>query len=84
MALSTKFNIIDDAIVRINDLADAKGVDKCMHVINLIQNLNELGRMLKEEDATHEAAVLALTEKIDKLEGKTKKEASDNADADTE
>ena len=84
MALSTKFNVIDDAIVRINELADAKGVDKCMHVINLIQNLNELSRMLKEEDAKHDAAVLALTEKINKLESKTEKEADEDEDTETE
>lgn len=68
MNLTTKHDIINDAIVRLNELADAKGVDKCVLIVTLIQNLNELGRMIKDEDSKHEAAVLSLTERIKKLE----------------
>lgn len=81
MNLSTKHDIINDAVIKLNELADARGAEKCVLIITLIQNLNELGRMLKEEDAKNDAAILALTEKISKLE---KKEDSDDGDIDTE
>lgn len=81
MELKNKFNIIDDAIVCANDLADAKGVDKCVRIVHLIQNLNELGRMLKEEDAQNEAAIRDLTKKIDE---QNEKGAGNDADAGTE
>ena len=68
MNLTTKHDIINDAIVKLNELADAKGAEKCVLIIQLIQNLNELGRMIKDEDSKHEAAVLSLTERIKKLE----------------
>jgi len=79
MNLATKHDIINDAVVKLNELADAKGAEKCVLIITLIQNLNELGRMIKESDAQNEAAVLALTEKISKLEKK-----EDHADGDTD
>lgn len=81
MNLSTKHDIINDAVIKLNELADARGAEKCVLIITLIQNLNELGRMLKEEDAKNDAAILALTEKVSKLE---KKEGSDDGDTDTE
>ena len=80
MKLATKQDIINDAIVKLNELVDARGADKCVLIIQLMQNLNELGRMVKEEDAKHEAAVLSLTEKITKLE----KEANNNGDSESE
>lgn len=79
MDLKTKFDIIQDAVIRLNDLADARGVDKCVTIINLVQNLNELNRMLHEEDATHDAAITSLTKKLDEC-----KEAEGNANTDTE
>lgn len=79
MDFKTKFDIIQDAIIRLNDLADARGVDKCVTIINLVQNLNELNRMLHEEDATHDAAITSLTKELDKY-----KEAGENAIADAE
>lgn len=81
MNLSTKHDIINDAVIKLNELADARGAEKCVIIITLIQNLNELGRMIKEEDAKNDAAILALTEKVSKLE---KKEGSDDGDTDTE
>lgn len=76
MNLTTKHDIINDAVVRLNELADAKGAEKCVLIITLIQNLNELGRMIKEEDEKNDAAIKALTEKIEKLE---KREDDENA-----
>lgn len=80
MNLTTKHDIINDAVVKLNELVDARGAEKCVLIITLIQNLNELGRMIKEEDSKHDAAILALTEKISKLE----KEAGNDGDTDTE
>lgn len=80
MNLTTKHDIINDAVVKLNELVDARGAEKCVLIITLIQNLNELGRMIKEEDSKHDAAILALTEKISKLE----KEAGKDDDVDTE
>lgn len=80
MNLTTKHDIINDAVIKLNELVDARGAEKCVLIITLIQNLNELGRMIKEEDSQHDAAILALTEKISKLE----KEAGKDDDVDTE
>ena len=41
MKLATKQDIINDAIVKLNELVDARGADKCVLIIQLIQNLNE-------------------------------------------
>lgn len=79
MGLATKQDIINDAVIKLNELVDARGADKCVLIIQLIQNLNELGRMIKDEDSKHEAAVLALTEKVKKLE----EEAGKDADTDS-
>lgn len=81
MNLLTKYDIVNDAVIKLNELADARGAGKCALIITLIQNQNELGRMLKEEDAKNDAAILALTEKISKLE---KKEGGDDGNTDTE
>jgi len=78
MTLKTKFDIIHDTIVRANDLADARGVDKCVLIISIVQNLNELDRMLKEEDQHHDAAIAELTARLDKQEAAE----HENADAD--
>lgn len=77
MNLSSKHDIINDAVVKLNELADARGAEKCVLIITLIQNLNELARMIREEDAKNDASILALTEKISKLE----KEAGSDGDA---
>lgn len=79
MGLKTKYDILDDIIVRVNNLADARGVDKCALIISIIQNLNELSRLLHEEEENNDSAIKALTEQLDKY-----KEAEEHEDPDSE
>lgn len=79
MGLKTKYDILDDVVVRVNNLADARGVDKCALIISVIQNLNELSRLLHEEEENNDSAIKALTEQLDKY-----KEAEEHEDSDSE
>ena len=60
-----KYDLIKEVIVHMSDLADAKGVDKCVLIITAVQKLNQIERMLRDEDSNHESAILELTRKID-------------------
>ena len=79
MGLKTKYDILDDVIVCVNNLVDARGVDKCALIIRIIQNLNELSRLLHEEEENNDSAIKALTEQLDKY-----KEAEEHEDSDSE
>lgn len=77
MNIANKYEILQRVILRVNELADAKGVDKCVAVVDAIQQLNFLDKVLRDEDGNHEAAIKELAGKIDKLEaaGKDEKDA---------
>lgn len=75
-----KHDLIQQVIVHANDLADARGVDKCVLIINIVQKLNTIQGLLRDEDANNEATIKGLTEQIDKLTAEAK-EAQANADS---
>lgn len=79
MVMVNKYELIDDVIVKVNELTDARGVDKCVHIIESIQNLNTLKGLLRDEDKTHEAAIKELTSKLD---SKTTDEEADSIEDD--
>ena len=78
----SKYDIIHEVIVHANELADAKGVDKCVLIINIVQKLNTVEGLMRDEDKNHNAAITDLTKKIDELEASL--EVKDNAYADAE
>lgn len=51
-----KYELIDQLIVRVNKLADAHGVARCMGIIQAIQDLDELKKILQAEDAARAEA----------------------------
>lgn len=79
MNTQNKYEILDVLTIRINALADAKGVDKCVAIVDCIQRITALTQLLKDEDATNDAAIKDLTSKIDAL-----KEAGNDANPDTD
>lgn len=50
-----KFELIDDLIVGLDALADARGVARCTGFVKAIQQLNALKDGLRKEDDAHEA-----------------------------
>lgn len=46
-----KYTRIDQAIVTVSNLADAKGVDKCIAIVETVRNLSQLKEILRAEDA---------------------------------
>ena len=50
-----KFEMIDLLIIKVNDLLDARGVDKCRLGVDVIQRLCALKAGLTEEDKRRES-----------------------------
>lgn len=69
MNTQNKYDILDILTVRINSLADVKGVDKCVAIVDCIQRITALTQLLKDEDANNDAVIKDLTAKIDALKG---------------
>ena len=45
-----KFQMIDEIIVEVNDLIDAKGIEKCRLGLDIVQRLAALKNGLAEDD----------------------------------
>ena len=45
-----KYQIIDTLINKVDALADARGVNRCVITIDIIRNLDTLKNLLKEEE----------------------------------
>lgn len=80
----SKYDLIHEAIVHANELADAKGVDKCVLIINIVQKLNTAEGLMRDEDKNHDAAITDLTRQIDKLEASLEVKGDVDADTDAE
>lgn len=74
-----KYELINRIAGQVNELVEAHGVRKCAIIVDMIQHLDTLAGMLKDEDSTHEEAVKNLTSEIDKL-----KAGGSDADVDAE
>ena len=48
-----KFQMIDILITKVDALADARGVNRCVMTVEIIQQLNALKELLQKEDADH-------------------------------
>lgn len=65
MNIANKYDIIHEVIAILNDISDARGIDRCVKIINSVQKLNFLEQVLNDEDSNNEAAIKELTEKLD-------------------
>ena len=63
-----KYGLLQNAIVQINNLVDARGVDKCSLVINIIRNLDQMEKLMRAEDENNASAVKELTDKLEAYE----------------
>ncbi len=55
----TKYELIDEMVVKLDALVDMRGVEKCRMVIELVSELAELkGQLAREDDATKDASPL--------------------------
>lgn len=70
-----KFEMIDDMIRKIDALADARGLNRCISLIELAQQLRALSEGLKKDDA-------ATAEKVALLEKQLKAATTPEAKAD--
>lgn len=54
----TKYELIDDMLVKLDALVDMRGVEKCRTVIELVGGLATLKNQLTEEDAAKNVSPL--------------------------
>lgn len=76
-----KYGLLQNAIVQINNLVDARGVDKCSLVINIIRNLDQMEKLMRAEDDNHASAINELTAKLEALEKDGASDNDEDADA---
>lgn len=65
MEIASKYELIQSLILRANELADARGVDKCVAIVDIVQKLSFLEKLLKDEDFNHDSAIKELTKKLE-------------------
>lgn len=65
--MSDKFGVIDIMINKINSLADANGITRCVLLVELIQMLSTLKNGLKDEDNAHEQRISILESQLEQL-----------------
>lgn len=81
MNLANKFDLLKEIIVKMNGLADARGVDRCAYIVDIVQRLSFLEKVLRDEDDNNDAAIKELTDKVDKLTEEVDRYAAlDNVD----
>lgn len=59
-----KYDMISAIITQVDKLADARGVEKCSLVMNVIQRLSALAKGLGDEDKAHEAEKKLLEDQL--------------------
>ena len=67
MEYANKIEIVHELTRLVDELAELRGVNRCVSIVNIIQKLNFLEKVLLDEDSNHEAAIKELTAEIDKL-----------------
>lgn len=59
-----KYDMISAVITKVDRLADARGVEKCTLVVEIIQRLSALAKGLGDEDKAHEAEKKLLEDQL--------------------
>lgn len=73
MEYANKIEIVHELTRLVDELAELRGVNRCVSIVNIIQKLNFLEKVLLDEDSNHEAAIKELTAEIDKLRAEVHK-----------
>jgi predicted RND superfamily exporter protein len=79
MEYANKIEIVHELTRLVDELAELRGVNRCVSIVNIIQKLNFLEKVLLDEDSNHEAAIKELTAEIDKLRAEVHKEECSDA-----
>lgn len=79
MEYANKIEIVHELTRLVDELAELRGVNRCVSIVNIIQKLNFLEKVLLDEDSNHEAAIKELTAEIDKLRAEVHKEECPDA-----
>lgn len=79
MEYANKIEIVHELTRLVDELAELRGVNRCVSIVNIIQKLNFLEKVLLDEDSNHEAAIKELTAEIDKLRAEVQKEECHDA-----
>lgn len=59
-----KYQMIDEAIILLDDLADARGARRCGLIVELVKLLDSLKKGLRDESEAHQAQVDMLNAQI--------------------
>ena len=62
-----KYQMIDEIVVLIDRLADARGIDRCVILIDLVKRMNALKDLLREDESAHESRINLLKNQIRNL-----------------
>ena len=65
-----KYQMLDAIVVQLDRLADLRGVERCMALVDLVSRIDALKKGLREEEDSHNAKVDALKAQIANLQGK--------------
>ena len=65
-----KYQMLDAIIVQLDRLADAKGVERCAILVDLVSRIDSLKKGLRGEEDSHNAKVESLKSQIASLQGK--------------
>lgn len=72
-----KFGLIDSVIVQVDALTDARGVEKCKTILDIIGKLTALKKGLHDDDTMNQ-------QKLDTLRDELRRVTAPDADGDTE
>ena len=62
-----KYRMLDEIIVLLDRLADARGVDRCLVLVDLVKRVDALKKGLREEEDAHSAHIEMLKAQIRNL-----------------
>lgn len=64
-----KYKLLDEMIVMLDRLADARGVERCSLIVELVSRASALKRGLEKEDEDHASAIDALKAQLARARG---------------
>lgn len=64
-----KYKMLEEMIVMLDRLADARGVERCSLIVELVSRASALKRGLEKEDEDHASAIDALKTQLARARG---------------
>ena len=62
--MKDKYELIDSIVAQLNDLADARGLSRCVIIIEIAQKLHTLAEGLQNDDNSHAEKVHLLEKQL--------------------